>query len=208
MNNYGKSADLIAKALGKTGRLVGQSLWQRHLINKGVNVGLHVQIIGRPIVTVHSSSVIIIRDRAVLCSRSEYTALGIAKPVILRTLAAGASIEIGHNVGLSGTVICSASSVSIGDNCLIGADVTIADTDFHPISPATGRRNAPLPGARTEDRICIGSDVFIGAGTHVLKGVRIGSGAVVGTRSVVTRDIPPMTIAAGNPARPIGRVMQ
>ena len=51
--------------------------------------------------------------------------------------------------------------------------------------------------------VIIGNDVWIGAETIILSGVRIGDGAVIGTRSVVTRDIPPYAIAAGTPARVI-----
>jgi acetyltransferase-like isoleucine patch superfamily enzyme len=117
-----------------------------------------------------------------------------------------AEITIGDNCGLSGTVICSAVGISIGERCLFGADVVIADTDFHPISPAENRRGAPIPRPRSADRVRIGNDVFIGAGAHILKGVTIGNGAVIGARSVVTGDVPNMTIFAGNPARSVGTV--
>lgn len=54
-------------------------------------------------------------------------------------------------------------------------------------------------------QIVIGENVFIGAGTTVLKGVRIGDNAVIGSCSVVTRDVPDNEIWGGNPARFIKR---
>ncbi len=50
----------------------------------------------------------------------------------------------------------------------------------------------------------VGADAFVGAQAMILPGVRVGEGAVVGAGSVVTRDVEPWTIVAGNPARPIG----
>ncbi|MBB2975532.1 acetyltransferase-like isoleucine patch superfamily enzyme [Microbacterium endophyticum] len=106
---------------------------------------------------------------------------------------------------MSGTTICSALSIVIGDRCLFGADTTIADTDFHPLE-AAGRRHARMPEPNSTDRIVIGDDVFIGYGSLVLKGVTIGSGSVVGARSVVTKDVPPNSIVAGSPARIVSQL--
>lgn len=62
--------------------------------------------------------------------------------------------------------------------------------------------NRPAPGQkRPRDLITIGNDVWIGAGAIILQGVAIGDGAVVGAGSVVTKDVPPYGIVAGNPAR-------
>lgn len=51
----------------------------------------------------------------------------------------------------------------------------------------------------------VGNDVWIGAEAIIMPGVRIGDGAMIGSRAVVTKDVPPYTIVAGNPARPIRR---
>jgi acetyltransferase-like isoleucine patch superfamily enzyme len=111
----------------------------------------------------------------------------------------GAQITIGDETGLSGTTICAVKSVSIGKRCLIGADVLITDTDFHPIN-MEGRRYKGASAAASSP-IVIEDDVFIGARSIILKGVRIGSGSVIGAGSVVTKDIPANSVAAGNPAR-------
>lgn len=172
----------------------------------GVELDRDVQLLGMPIVNLASSSIITLGCGSVLCSCSEFTALGVSRPVILRTLRPGARLQIGCNVGMSGTTVCAAKLVTIGDECLIGADVLICDTDFHPLAPSGRRYNN-----RVED-ICvnpvsIGRNVFIGARSIVLKGVKIGDNSVIGAGSVVTRDVPANVIAAGNPARILQRMV-
>jgi acetyltransferase-like isoleucine patch superfamily enzyme len=125
--------------------------------------------------------------------------LALAHPVHLRTLAKGAVIRIGARSGLSGTCVCALRSVSIGTDCLIGANVLIVDTDFHPLR-AERRRTAPPSSAATAP-VTIGNNVFIGAHSIILKGVTIGDDAVIGAGSVVSRDVPVGVIFAGNPAR-------
>lgn len=174
------------------------------LRNKGVRLGRHVHLHGLPIVTLAERTLIDIGDEVVLCSQSKATALGVSKPVILRTLYPEARISIGFRTGLSGTVICAAMRVSIGPECLIGADVQIVDTDFHPI--AADRRHCTDQKLIAAAPVTIGRNVFLGSGSKVLKGVSIGNNAVIGAGSVVTRDVPENAIAAGNPARVIGSV--
>jgi acetyltransferase-like isoleucine patch superfamily enzyme len=141
-----------------------------------------------------------IGERASVVSRADGTALGVSRPVILRCLAPGACIDIDDDAGLSGSVICAAKLVQIGKRCLMGADVTIFDTDFHPHEPHN-RRYAVPDWDRISAPIIIGDDVFLGAGCLVQKGVTIGDGAIVAARSVVTKDVAPYTIVGGNPAR-------
>lgn len=170
-----------------------------------LSVGKNTILRGKPIIDVFPGSTITIGVGVVLCSRPRDTALGTTRPVVIRTMFAESSVSIGDDVGISGAAICAARSVSIGSRVLLGSEVLITDTDFHPINPE-GRRRAPVPHPRNEDAVVIEDDVFVGARAIVLKGIRIGRGSVVGAGSVVTRDIPPMSIVAGNPARVIGQV--
>jgi acetyltransferase-like isoleucine patch superfamily enzyme len=175
------------------------------LHKRGLRLGKGVSFAGLPIVAIAPMSQIQIGDWSRLISRCEATALGVNHPVILRTLKPGAAIVLGKGVRVSGLTVCAANRVTIGDRAVIGANVTIADTDFHSLDSETRStfrdsdfaRNAPVD---------IGPDVFIGAGVYVLKGVKIGARAVIGAASVVTRDLPPDSIAAGNPATIIGKV--
>lgn len=154
----------------------------------------------QPILERAEGSQIRIGARAVLCSDPAGTALGVRAPVILRTLAPGATIDIGDDTGISGGVICAAKLVQIGRRCLIGADCMIFDTDFHQRDP-NNRRYAKPDWARISRPVIIGDDVFLGARATITKGVTIGNGAIVGAGAVVTRDVPAGAIVAGNPAR-------
>lgn len=168
----------------------------------GVEMGENVQIQGWPIVSLAEDSRIRIGARCVLCSDSQINALGINHPVVLRTMRPGAEIVIGEDTGMSGGSICAAGSIRIGAGCLIGANVTLADSDFHAIRPANRRYNRN-PDEIAVAPIVIEDNVFIGADAFVLKGVTIGKNSVIGAGAVVTRDIPPNAIAAGNPAKVI-----
>lgn len=147
-----------------------------------------------------AQGVISIGSRSTLISQSEHTALGVAHPVVLRLLRPGAVIQIGSDTGLSGTSVCAAISISIGNECLLGADVAIADTDFHALEPQ-GRRYERRPACIGTAPVKIGNNVFIGAHAIILKGVSIGDNTVIGAGSVVTKDVPAGVIAAGNPCR-------
>ncbi|MCW2903803.1 MAG: hypothetical protein JWO67_6068 [Streptosporangiaceae bacterium] len=169
------------------------------LATSGVRTGANVQALGRPLIGLVPGSHITLGERVVLVSRTPWTALGVARPVILRTLRPGAVIRIGSDSGLSGATVCAATNIDIGARVLVGADVLIADTDFHPVD-VLPRRAAP-ERASAAAPVRIGDDVFLGARTIVLKGVEIGAGTVVGAGSVVSASLPEGVVAAGNPCR-------
>lgn len=171
----------------------------------GVQLGAGVQFLGLPIISLARKGQISIGRNVAVVSDSRGTALGVRSPVILRCLNEEARIAIGDDVGLSGAVICAAIGVSIGDRCLIGADCVIFDTDFHSRAAVGRRYSLPLWGEISRP-VAIGNDVFVGARSIIAKGVNIGDGAIIGAGSVVVRDVPAMTIYAGNPARMVGRV--
>jgi acetyltransferase-like isoleucine patch superfamily enzyme len=119
-------------------------------------------------------------------------------------------VEIGDNVFVGGgTTIDCALSITIESDVLISYGCTIADSDNHSIYAELrkndladwmdGQRHDWSITAMRPIRICKGA--WIGAHSRVLKGVTIGEGAVVGMGSVVTKDVPPCAIVAGNPAR-------
>lgn len=104
---------------------------------------------------------------------------------------------VGHNCSFA-----IAQSIIVGRHCLIAGGVRIADFDGHPMEAAARRRNDSVPASSIKP-VLIGDDAWIGAGAQIMKGVHIGDRAIVGAGSVVTRDVPPDSIAAGNPARVI-----
>lgn len=121
-----------------------------------------------------------------------------------------ARIDIGDYCYLSNVSIACSERVSIGSHVLIAVGVTIADSDFHPLEPAARIADtlaiSPL-GDKTkrppiEARpVFIEDDVWIGYNATILKGVRIGAGAVVMPGAVVTTDVPAGWTVAGNPAK-------
>lgn len=181
------------------------TVWGRALLrSRGVQLGSNVRLDGFPIVTGARLGEISIGDRVSLVSRSRGTALGVRSPTILRLLAPDARLLIAADCGLSGTVICAAVRVEVGERCLIGADVLIFDTDFH--NRERNRRYTPPDWKSISRPVVIEEDVFIGARSIITKGVHIGKGAIVGAGSVVVSDVSPSTIVAGNPARSIGTI--
>lgn len=172
----------------------------RALLSMQVTGGQGLRCLGLPIVRQAAARQIALGRNVVLVSRSSGTALGVAHPVVLRCLTPTARISIGDDCGLSGTTICAAVDVTVGARCLFGADVLVFDTDFHNHAPQNRRFAAPDWPAISK-RVVIGDDVFIGTRAIVQKGVTIGHGAIVAAGSVVTRDVPPGTIVAGNPAK-------
>lgn len=145
-------------------------------------------------------SSIIIGKNFTANSRIRFNSFGIIQRVVIRTVAPGAKIIIGDNVGISGCTISAGMSIIIGNWVLIGSGAVISDGDAHPIDPE--ERRAGYGGKRSP--IVIEDDVFIGARAIILKGVTIGKGSVIGAGAVVAKDIPPYSIAVGNPARIIG----
>jgi len=97
-----------------------------------------------------------------------------------------------------GTTICAYSQISIGYKCLIGELVSIRDAN-HGIKKTSYVKDQP----HNAKPIKIGNDAWIGRGSCILSGVIIGDGAVIGANSVVTKDIPPYSIAVGSPAKVI-----
>lgn len=98
-----------------------------------------------------------------------------------------------------------AGKIKIGKYCQIGAYVAIHATN-HPINyPSTYINYRLLNGELSKNKTCepviIGNDVWIGHGAIILAGVNVGDGAIIGAGAVVTRDVEPYSIVAGNPAR-------
>lgn len=108
-------------------------------------------------------------------------------------------LKIGNNTYIGyGTSIGVAKEVIIGDNCML-ASCSIMDSDDHPISPKKRLMGMPVDKKDVKP-VRIGNNVWIGAGSLILKGVTIGNNSIIAARSVVTKDVMDNCVYAGNPA--------
>ncbi len=130
-------------------------------------------------------------------------------------LGEGARVTIGDYCYFSNAILLCEQELQIGSYVVIGWNATIADSDFHPISPAARIHDAiacsplgknfkrpPIP----MKPVIIEDDVWIGPNATILKGVRIGAGAFIEPGALVTRDVPARARIMGNPAQVVGTV--
>jgi acetyltransferase-like isoleucine patch superfamily enzyme len=192
-----QTLDTPWKARNELERLLLLPLAWLGCVGAGVGWGSDWKLYGLPILQIHRSSRVHIGARLTLRSTRRSNPLGPNHPCILSTREPGAVLTIGDDFGMTGGSIVCARHIAIGQRVSVGCNTIIADTDFHPLDP-TARQADYLAGASAP--IVIEDDVFIGMNALILKGVRLGTGCVVGAGSVVTRDVPPGAVVAGNPA--------
>jgi len=125
----------------------------------------------------------------------------------------GACIQIGERVFIGSAALISAERITIGDDVLISWGCTVVDHNSHAISwqHRSNDVNEWMKGKKDWSNVErkpveIHSKAWIGFNAIILKGVTIGEGAIVGAGSVVTKDVPPYTIVAGNPAKVIREI--
>ena len=116
------------------------------------------------------------------------------------------TIFIGNNVyiGYASLLSC-ADSISIGNNVRVAEGCRIFDNNNHPVDPVARTRNEPV-GENDIAPVVLEDETWIGAHSTILKGVTVGRGSVVATCSVVTKDVPAMTVVAGNPAKVVKQI--
>lgn len=117
-------------------------------------------------------------------------------------------IKIGNNVGISSACIWAKEKILIGNNVKIGGDCILMDTDAHSLdlhirnSSQTNEKGIPIDTILAHSKpIIIEDNVLIGTRCIILKGVTIGARSIIGSGSIVTKDIPSDCIAAGNPCK-------
>ena len=117
-------------------------------------------------------------------------------PVILFAFP-GARIRIGREGFLNGCHLSAKASLDLGNRVWVGPGSRIFDADQHDLDSERVEKIEP---------VVIGDHCWIAADVTVLRGVEIGEQSVVGARSLVTKSMPPHTLALGNPARSSGRI--
>lgn len=185
------------------GRRSYSYLGRKWLQLRGITAGHGMILYGMPYISRAPGSTLTLGSHVALCSNWRANPVGITHPVILRTLRPDATLTIGDHTGISGGAICAANSIRIGSHCLLGANVTITDTDFHTVMPE-GRRYNTTPADISSLPIVLEDNIWIGMNVTILKGVTIGRNTVVGAGSIVSRSLPANVIACGIPARVVG----
>lgn len=169
----------------------------------GIPVGSGVECAGSVILGRWPGSRISIGpDVSLISTARRATAATIHAPVRLRTHGPTAQILLEEGVQLTGTSITARSqTIRIGRYSMLAPNCIVVDSDFHAHWPPERRHLDP--GYEHDAPVNIGEHVWIGLNCIILKGVTIGDAAMIAAGSVVTRDVPPRTLAAGVPARVI-----
>lgn len=132
-------------------------------------------------------------------------------------------IHIGNNVHIGDAMFISRDSISIGNDVTMAWDITIYDHNSHSVDWENRKNdnnqcykdfiNCNGNNIKNKDwskviskPIIIEDKVWIGFGVTILKGVKIGEGAVIGAKSVVTKNVPPWTVVGGNPAQILKKI--
>lgn len=183
------SGQLRAALRGKPGLFVPlavkltQAMLARLYLRKCQYVGRYARAIGRPLVM--NAGHMRIGDRVIIQSTTVRCEL-VAYP--------NALLEIGDRTWVGyGCSFAAHESIKIGSDCQFGPYTNVLDNTYHDVV-----NHHQKPPSRP---VTIGDNVWVGTRAIILPGVSIGDGAVVGAGSVVTRDVPPRTVVAGNPAR-------
>jgi acetyltransferase-like isoleucine patch superfamily enzyme len=126
------------------------------------------------------------------------------EPGVWLTAPDQARIRIGAGSFLNmGVMVAAMELVEIGEHCMFANGCLISDANHRFDDP---QKPVPWQGFTSKGPTRIGDNVWCGANVVVTSGVTIGERAVIGANSVVTSDIPPFTIAAGSPAKPLKQV--
>lgn len=166
---------------------VTASARSRYLLRAANHVGIGVRVIGLAPKITSRGGKILISDDVIFDAKVTPIYLELERDAIL-SIGSDTYVNDGVWFGCTG-------KITLGARVLIGPGVRIFDNSYHGIYQ---RRVMPAPRPVT-----IEDDVWIATNTIILAGVTIGRGAIVGANSVVSRDVAPYTVVAGNPAKQI-----
>lgn len=187
---------IIRKIKSLIGLLLVKYYHSKHIILMG-----KINISGIPLFVFKFNGKLILGDNVHLKSNKRSYHLNMHSPVKIMVDKKNSLIEIGDNTRINGSCIHANKRIMIGKNCLIAANCQIIDGNGHDLSfPDVENRINTFGDAK---EIIIEDNVWVGANSIILPGVKIGYGSVIAAGSVVVKSIPPMSVAGGNPAKVI-----
>jgi len=170
-------------------------------LSSGVYLQGRVTIRGFPHLEIDPGANVRIGERVTLNSSNRSYHINMHSPVKLYAERQGTEITIGADTRIHGACLHACERINIGEKCLIAANTQIFDCSGHDLS-FENVGNRLHTGGETKP-VEIEDCVWIGANCLILPGVRIGFGSVIAAGTVVTKSIPAMSLAGGNPARVI-----
>lgn len=148
---------------------------------------------------IRKDSSLVIEDNVTLNSRNNGYHINVHAPVKIYADKPRAKTFINENTRIHGTCVHAYQLMHIGRSCLSAANYQIMDSSGHDLSfPDTERRIFTKGKIKL---VIIEDNVWIGANTLILPGVKIGAGSVIAADSVITKDISPFVVAGVNPAK-------
>lgn len=195
----------IYRAIGFSLRTLGAFFstlfFKTQCVFLGANYGERLKVIGLVNLWAPPGTVSVGSGSILISSSLRCSSFALSHRIRLRVITSSGAIRIGENVSMNGASITSRSKPIVLENdVMLGPNVAIADADFHEVWPPAARVK---PGMQFDDGVVIKQRAWIGAKAVILKGVTVGENAVVAAGSIVTKDVPPNSMVAGNPARVI-----
>jgi acetyltransferase-like isoleucine patch superfamily enzyme len=170
-------------------------------MRRGIEIECRVIVKGWPHIEIDRGAMVRIGANVTLNSSNRGYHINMHSGVKLYAEGQGTEIVIGDDTRIHGTCLHACERIEIGKKCLIAANTQIFDCSGHDLSFENVENRLNTKG-KTKP-VIIEDCVWIGAGCLILPGVRIGRGSVIAAGSIVTKDVPPMCLAGGNPAQVI-----
>lgn len=203
MKHFSRLGQLLGRSFSDPYKLPLYILQKIYLLillrKKNIKLNGKIFLNGLPIIDIKNGSDLLIGRNVTLNSRNRGYHVNLFGPVKIMADQFGAVIKIGDGTRIHGACIHSTGFIEIGSNCLIAGNCQIFDSNGHELSFENVGQRINTKGKSKP--IKIGDNVWIGANSIILPGVEIGSGSVIGANSVVSKSVPPMCLAAGNPAK-------